>query len=90
MCISLRRITSIVQNSVTTVTGTFVILKFTGVTLCSSNDDRCRERGRALQETTMYKFLLRTAFAARNPSVCVNESCVLLAICDKAPASVFR
>lgn len=74
----------------TPVSGTNVILEFTGVPLCGSSKDKCQERGRALQEAIMYRFLFRAAYTARNSSVSVYESCVLPAKCDKAAAPVFR
>ncbi|XP_038564336.1 28S ribosomal protein S31, mitochondrial [Micropterus salmoides] len=73
----------------TPVSGTNVILEFTGVPLCGSSKDKCQERGRALQEAIMYRFLFRAAYTARNSSVSVYESCVLPAKCDKAAAPVF-
>ncbi|XP_059207084.1 LOW QUALITY PROTEIN: 28S ribosomal protein S31, mitochondrial [Centropristis striata] len=70
--------------------GTKVILTLTRGPLCCYTEDKCQERGRALQETNMYRFLFRTVNAARSSSLTVYESCVLPAKCDKAAALVFR
>ncbi|XP_034096446.1 28S ribosomal protein S31, mitochondrial [Gymnodraco acuticeps] len=70
------------------VSGTNVILEITGVTLWCSTGDKFQERGRALQEAIMYRFLFRTVYTARKSSVRIYEACVLPAKCDKA--AVFR
>nr|XP_046267440.1 28S ribosomal protein S31, mitochondrial [Scatophagus argus] len=77
------------KSTRTPLTRTNLTLEFTGVTLCCSNGDKCQERGRALQEAVMYRFLLRTAYPSRNFSVSVYESCEFVAKCDKAAAPVF-
>lgn len=70
--------------------GTNAILEFVGVTLWCSKGDERRERGRALQETNMYRFILRSLLTARNSSGSVYESFVLPGKCDKPAAPVLR